>query len=64
MLRELHIQNNRLTILPPELGALDLTSPQSVVRMDGNYWVPPIAEQLQLSVAHVFDYIRTESYKL
>lgn len=64
LLRELHIQNNRLTILPPELGSLDLTSQWSVVRMEGNYWVPPIADQLQLGVSHVMDYIRSDTYKL
>ena len=63
-LRELHIQNNRLSVLPPELGSLDLTSQRSVVRMDGNYWVPPIADQLQLGVSHVIDYIRSDTYKL
>ena len=46
-LRELHIQGNRLAILPPEIGALDLTSQRSVVRMENNPWVHPIAEQLQ-----------------
>lgn len=63
-LRELHIQNNRLTVLPPELGALDLASQRSVLRMDGNQWVPPIADQLQLGVSHVMDYIRSDTYKL
>lgn len=62
-LRELHIQNNRLSVLPPELGNLDLTSQRSVVRMEGNPWVPPIADQLQIGVSHVIEYIRTDTYK-
>ncbi|RWS13108.1 Ras suppressor protein 1-like protein, partial [Dinothrombium tinctorium] len=62
-LRELHIQNNRLTVLPPELGNLDLCSHRSVVRMEGNPWVPPIADQLQIGVSHVIEYIRSDTYK-
>ncbi|XP_054161442.1 ras suppressor protein 1-like [Oppia nitens] len=62
-LRELHIQNNRLTVLPPELGQLDLCSHRSVVRMEGNPWVPPIADQLQIGVTHVIEYIRTDTYR-
>jgi len=62
-LRELHIQHNRLSVLPPELGQLDLCSHRSVVRMEGNPWVPPIADQLQIGVTHVIDYIRSDTYK-
>jgi len=62
-LRELHIQNNRLSVLPPEVGALDLCSHRSVVRMEGNPWVPPIADQLLIGVSHVIEYIRTDTYK-
>lgn len=62
-LRELHVQNNRLTVLPPEIGNLDLCSHRSVVRMEGNPWVPPIADQLQIGVTHVIEYIRTDTYK-
>lgn len=32
--------------------------------MEGNNWVPPIADQLQLGVSHVIDYIRSDTYKL
>ncbi|KFM60669.1 Ras suppressor protein 1, partial [Stegodyphus mimosarum] len=62
-LRELHIQGNRLTFLPPELGNLDLLGHHCVVRMDNNPWVPPIADQLQLGVTHVIEYIRSDTYK-
>lgn len=51
-------------VLPPEIGALDLSSHRSVVRMEGNPWVPPIADQLQIGVSHVIDYIRSDTYKL
>lgn len=63
-LRELHLQGNRLTILPPELGNLDMTSNKSVFKLEGNEWVKPIAEQLQLGIGHLMDYLRSETYKL
>lgn len=63
-LRELHIQGNRLAVLPPELGALDLASQRCVVRMDKNPWVAPIEDQLALGISHVMDYIRSDTYKL
>ncbi|VDM18621.1 unnamed protein product [Hydatigera taeniaeformis] len=62
-LKELHIQGNRLTVLPPELGNLDLTGPKQVAKLSGNYWVSPIEDQLQVGLSHVFDYIRSETYK-
>lgn len=52
------------SVLPPELGQLDLQSHRSVVRMEGNAWVPPIADQLLLGVTHVIEYIRSDTYKL
>ncbi|GAA48342.1 Ras suppressor protein 1 [Clonorchis sinensis] len=62
-LKELHLQGNRLTVLPPELGALDLCGPKQVAKLYGNAWVPPIENQLQVNISHVFDYIRSETYK-
>lgn len=63
-LRELHIQGNRLTVLPPEVGSLDLASQRSVVRMENNPWVAPIADQMALGISHVLDYIRSDTYRL
>ncbi|XDV47776.1 hypothetical protein PO909_017335 [Leuciscus waleckii] len=62
-LKELHIQGNRLTVLPPELGNLDLTGPKQVFKAENNSWVIPIADQFQLGISHVFEYIRSETYK-
>ncbi|XP_010001918.1 PREDICTED: ras suppressor protein 1 [Chaetura pelagica] len=62
-LKELHIQGNRLTVLPPELGNLDLTGQKQVFKAENNPWVTPIADQFQLGVSHVFEYIRSETYK-
>lgn len=86
-LRELHIQNNRLTVLPPEicmyiqvticdrstfeipfyrqiLANLDLLGNKSVMKMEENPWVQPIAEQYLLGISHVLDYIKTEAYRM
>ncbi|KAL3837058.1 hypothetical protein ACJMK2_022445 [Sinanodonta woodiana] len=62
-LRELHVQGNRLTVLPPELGNLDLVGSKQAFRGENNPWVTPIADQFQIGVSHVFEYIRTDTYK-
>ena len=62
-LRELHLQGNRLTVLPPQLGQLDFLSSRAILKLDNNPWVPPIEDQLILGVSHVIEYIRTETYK-
>ena len=58
-LRELHLQGNRLTVLPPSLGSLDFLSSRAILKLDNNPWVPPIEDQLMLGVSHVIEYIRT-----
>lgn len=63
-LRELHIQSNRLTVIPPEVGTLDLSSNKSVLKMEENPWVQPIAEQYLIGISHVLDYIKTEAYRM
>merc|ERR1719510_2751422 len=62
-LRELHLQGNRLTVLPPSIGSMDFLSSRSILKLDNNPWVPPIEDQLMLGVSHVIEYIRTETYK-
>jgi hypothetical protein len=53
-----------LSILPPEIGALELIGPKQVFRLDNNPWVQSIAEHLQLGgPAAVMDHIRSETYK-
>ena len=37
---------------------------EKVFKADNNPWVPPIEDQLRIGVSHVFDYIRTDTYKL
>lgn len=63
-LRELHVQNNRLTVMPPEIGSLDLLGNKSVLKMEENPWVPPIQEQYLLGISHVLDYIKSEAYRM
>jgi hypothetical protein len=45
-------------------GNLDLVGSRQVFRGENNPWVTPIADQYQVGVSHVFDYIRSETYKL
>ncbi|KAL6069284.1 hypothetical protein STEG23_019743, partial [Scotinomys teguina] len=42
---------------------LDLTGQKQVFKAENNPWVTPIADQFQLGVSHVFEYIRSETYK-
>lgn len=63
-LRELHVQGNRLTILPPEIGNLDMSSNKSAFKFEGNEWVTPIADQLQLGIGHLMEYLRSETYRV
>lgn len=44
-------------------GNLDLTGPKQVFKAENNPWVTPIADQFQLGVSHVFEYVRSETYK-
>lgn len=45
------------------LGNLDLTGQKQIFKAENNPWVTPIADQFQLGVSHVFEYIRSETYK-
>ena len=45
-------------------GALDLIGPKQVFKAENNPWVAPIADQFQLGISHVFDYVRSDVYKL
>lgn len=63
-LRELHVQGNRLTILPPEIGNLDMVSNKAQFRFEGNVWEKPIADQLELGVGHLAEYLKSGAYKM
>uniref|UniRef100_A0A6I8SXB1 Ras suppressor protein 1 n=1 Tax=Xenopus tropicalis TaxID=8364 RepID=A0A6I8SXB1_XENTR len=46
-----------------ESSNLDLTGQKQVFKAENNPWVTPIADQFQVGVSHVFEYIRSETYK-
>lgn len=52
-----------LSFCPFLVGNLDLTGPKQVFKAESNPWVTPIADQFQLGVSHVFEYVRSETYK-
>lgn len=41
-----------------------MTSQKAVFKFEGNEWVTPIADQLQVGYAHLQDYLRTETYRM
>ena len=63
-LRELHIQNNRLSLLPPELSKCDLSNSKAVVKMEENPWKEAIMEQYLLGINHVLEYLKTDAYRM
>ncbi|CAF0954975.1 unnamed protein product, partial [Didymodactylos carnosus] len=58
-LKELHIQHNKLQILPPDL---DLLGQKHIFRYDPNPFVPEINAQLKLGLTHLFDYLKSDDY--
>lgn len=44
-------------------GNLDLVGQKQVFKAENNPWLTPIQEQFQLGISHVFDYIRTDTFK-
>lgn len=46
------------------IGNLDLLGQKSLLKMEENPWVTPIAEQYLVGISHVLDYIKTDTYKM
>lgn len=44
-------------------GNLDLGGAKQVLKMENNPWTTPIADQLQVGVSHVLEFVRSETYK-
>lgn len=42
---------------------LDLMGSKHVFKFESNPWAPPIVEQLSLGLSHMFDYIKSDTYK-
>lgn len=58
-----YLGSNDDSLCSPAAGNLDLTGPKQVFKAENNPWVTPIADQFQLGVSHVFEYVRSETYK-
>lgn len=53
-----------LYVIKNNSAKLELRGNKSVVKMEENPWVQPIAEQYLLGISHVLDYIDTEAYRM
>ena len=42
---------------------LDLLGTKNVFKYDSNPWAPPIVEQLNIGLSHLFEYVKSDTYK-
>ena len=62
-LKELHLQSNRLQILPKSIVKLDLFSPKSIIKLDNNSWIEGISNALEIGLSHLLDYLNSDNYE-
>lgn len=41
-----------------------MNSNKAAFKFEGNEWVAPIADQLQLGINHLMDYLKSETYRV
>lgn len=60
LLRELHLQGNKLTLLPPQITECkELIGDQGVILTWNNPWIQPIKEQANVSNHHLIEYLKS-----
>lgn len=61
------MQGNRLQVIPPELGALDLIDQKDpnakTLRVENNPWIAPLRDALTHGVEPFWNYIRSDNYR-
>ena len=63
LLKEFHLQGNRLKFLPPEFVLLEeLFGTYGVAKLENNPWVAPIKEQLSLGINKLIEYLNSSTY--
>ena len=59
------MQGNKLALLPPELTECEkLDTEEGVMLSCENPWVEPIFEKVNVSNHHLFEYLKSSTYKL
>lgn len=41
-----------------------MLSNKAILKLEGNAWKTPIAEQLVLGLSHLMEYLRSETYRM
>lgn len=52
-----------LFVFIPSKGNLQLGEPRHVFKAEGNAWIQAIQDQLILGTSHVFESLKTDTYK-
>ena len=63
-LKELHIQANRLQLMPLSMSKLDIYNIKCILKTENNFWVTPLAEATKIGLNHLADYLTSEAYEL
>ena len=63
-LKELHIQSNRLQLMPLGISKLDIFNSKSILKTDNNLWLPPLAEAIKIGLNNLLNYLTCEAYEM
>jgi Leucine-rich repeat (LRR) protein len=61
-LKELHIQQNQLNVLPPAIGKLDLGNVKHIYRFEPNPFIPELALQMS-NLTRLANYLKSDEYR-
>jgi len=61
-LKELHIQQNQINVLPPAFGKLDLGNVKHIYRFEPNPFIPELALQMT-NLTRLASYLRSDVYR-
>ncbi|CAF0925853.1 unnamed protein product [Rotaria sordida] len=61
-LRELHIQQNQINVLPPAFGKLDLGNVKHIYRFEPNPFIPELALQMN-NLTRLASYLQSDVYR-
>ncbi|CAF4946704.1 unnamed protein product, partial [Rotaria sp. Silwood1] len=61
-LKELHIQQNQINVLPPAFGKLDLSNVKHIYRFEPNPFIPQLALQMN-NLTRLASYLQSDAYR-